>query len=139
VQALAGSSVNTVIVTRACVSVFVALLDAIFLRMGWPSVHTWVALAAIFAGAVLYALTDKGFSPQSYAWLSIYFFFICAEMVVVKHIVDTVGAVTARARISESTPPRPAFFLTFGKRPLSQVEMTTWERVYHLRNLRSLC
>jgi hypothetical protein len=95
VQALAGSSVNTVIVTRACVSVFVALLDAIFLRMGWPSVHTWVALAAIFAGAVLYALTDKGFSPQSYAWLSIYFFFICAEMVVVKHIVDTVGAVTA--------------------------------------------
>lgn len=49
-----------------------------------------LALVAIAVGAVIYVASDKGFHVTGYAWLSVYFVFIIAEMVFLKHVVDTV-------------------------------------------------
>ena len=94
VKALGLSSVETVIVVRASTPIFVALLDALWLKSGWPSPQTWLSLLGILVGAVFYALTDKGIETDTVIWLVIYLVAICIEMCYVKHVMNTVEMTT---------------------------------------------
>jgi len=90
VKALQNTSVQTVIVMRACSPIFVALFDWMYLGTGFPKYATWGCLAGIALGAIIYCIFDNGFSFAGYMWPLIYFVSICAEMVFVKHIINTV-------------------------------------------------
>ena len=90
VKALQSTSVQTVIVMRACSPIFVALFDWLYLETGFPSHATWACLAGIAVGAIIYCVYDSGFSFAGYMWPLIYFVSICIEMVFVKHIINTV-------------------------------------------------
>ena len=90
VKALQSTSVQTVIVMRACSPIFVALFDWLYLKTGLPHSTTWACLVGIALGAVIYCAFDTGFSMSNYVWPLIYFVSICSEMVFVKHIINTV-------------------------------------------------
>jgi len=90
VKALKSTSVQTVIVMRACSPIFVALFDWLYLKTGFPKYITWACLAGIALGAVVYCVFDTGFSFAGYLWPMVYFVSICFEMVFVKHIINTV-------------------------------------------------
>jgi solute carrier family 35 protein len=90
VKALKSTSVQTVIVMRACSPIFVALFDWLYLKTGFPHSTTWACLAGIAVGALIYCIFDDGFNMSSVLWPLIYFVSICSEMVFVKHIINTV-------------------------------------------------
>ncbi len=94
VQALQATSVQTVIVMRGSSPIFVAFFDWKVLRTGSPSPATWACLLGILVGACIYCGSDAGFSLRSYTWPLLYFVSICAEMVCVKHIINTVVMTT---------------------------------------------
>lgn len=94
VKALAATSVETVIVMRSCSPIFVALFDWKFLGTGAPLPATWGCLFGIAVGAYVYVHFDKGMEVDTYLWPVVYFVSICAEMVFVKHIINTVKMTT---------------------------------------------
>ena len=94
VQALQATSVQTVIVMRGSSPIFVAFFDWQVLRTGLPSPATWACLLGILAGACIYCESDAGFSIKGYAWPLLYLLSICAEMVCVKYIINTVQMAT---------------------------------------------
>jgi uncharacterized membrane protein len=83
VKALKSTSVQTVIVMRACSPIFVALFDWLYLKTGFPHSTTWACLAGIAVGALIYCIFDDGFNMSSVLWPLIYFVSICSEMVFV--------------------------------------------------------
>ncbi|KAF9625770.1 hypothetical protein IFM89_026910 [Coptis chinensis] len=54
------------------VPIFVAMEEALYLHQPWPSIRTCLSLSTIFAGSVLYVLTDYQFTLTAYSWALAY-------------------------------------------------------------------
>ncbi|KAF3519127.1 hypothetical protein DY000_02064065 [Brassica cretica] len=90
-ELLLHANVDTFIVFRSAVPIFVAVGETLFLRQPWPNVKTWGALATIFGGSFLYVLTDYQFTVAAYAWAVAYLVSMTIDFVYIKHVVMTIG------------------------------------------------
>ena len=89
-QALAYSSLATVIVFRSAVPLVVSVLDTVFLGRQLPNLRSTLALLGIAGATVGYVASDREFSMSglaAYTWVTIYFVALSIEMVLAKHIV----------------------------------------------------
>jgi solute carrier family 35 protein len=90
-ELLLHANVDTFIVFRSAVPIFVAIGETMYLKQPWPSMKTWAALGTILGGSVLYVLTDSQFTINAYVWAFFYVASMSIDFVYVKHIVMTVG------------------------------------------------
>ncbi|KAL5701936.1 GDP-mannose transporter gonst3 [Ranunculus cassubicifolius] len=90
-ELLLHANVDTFIVFRSAVPIFVAIGEALYLHQPWPSFKTWLSLSTIFAGSVLYVLTDYQFTLTAYTWALAYLISMTVDFVYIKHVVMTVG------------------------------------------------
>ncbi|CAF1981909.1 BnaC07g15290D [Brassica napus] len=74
-ELLLHSNVDTFIVFRSAVPILVAIGETLFLNRPWPSFKTWISLATILGGSLLY---------RTAGLLSI-------DLVYIKHVVTTIG------------------------------------------------
>jgi solute carrier family 35 protein len=71
-ELLLHANVDTFIVFRSAVPIFVAIGESLYLKQPWPSAKTWCSLAIIFGGGVLYVATDYQFTVMAYSWALAY-------------------------------------------------------------------
>ncbi|KAJ0043676.1 hypothetical protein Pint_17207 [Pistacia integerrima] len=71
-ELLLHANVDTFIVFRSAVPIFVAVGETLFLHQPWPAIKTWISLATIFGGSVIYVLTDYQFTVMAYSWALAY-------------------------------------------------------------------
>ncbi|PKU78588.1 GDP-mannose transporter GONST3 [Dendrobium catenatum] len=90
-ELLLHANVDTFIVFRSVVPMFVAVGEALFLMQPWPSLSTWLSLATIFAGSLIYVLTDYQFNLTAYSWAVAYVVSMSIDFVYIKHVVMTIG------------------------------------------------
>ncbi|KAJ6903790.1 hypothetical protein NC651_021079 [Populus alba x Populus x berolinensis] len=90
-ELLLHANVDTFIVFRSLVPIFVAIGETLFLHQPWPSLKTWLSLATIFGGSVLYVLTDYHFTVMAYSWAVAYLVSMTIDFVYIKHVVMTIG------------------------------------------------
>ncbi|KAL4574164.1 hypothetical protein LXL04_020989 [Taraxacum kok-saghyz] len=90
-ELLLHANVDTFIVFRSAVPIFVAIGEALYLHQPWPSLKTWLSLATIFAGSVLYVITDYQFTLMAYSWALAYLISMSIDFVYIKHVVMTIG------------------------------------------------
>jgi len=90
-ELLLHANVDTFIVFRSAVPIFVAIGETVYLKQPWPSKKTWFALGVILGGSILYVLTDSQFTTNAYMWAFLYVASMSIDFVYVKHIVMTVG------------------------------------------------
>jgi len=90
-ELLLHANVDTFIVFRSVVPLFVAVGETLFLHQPWPSAKTWASLATIFAGSVLYVVTDYQFTFMAYSWALAYLVSMTIDFVYIKHVVMTIG------------------------------------------------
>ncbi|GAB2277619.1 GDP-mannose transporter gonst3 [Dionaea muscipula] len=90
-ELLLHANVDTFIVFRSAVPIFVAIGETLYLHQPWPSVRTWISLATIFGGSVIYVLTDYQFTVKAYAWALAYLVSMSIDFVYIKHVVMTIG------------------------------------------------
>lgn len=90
-ELLLHANVDTFIVFRSAVPLFVAVGETFYLKQPLPSSKTWLSLGTIFAGAVLYVLTDRQFTLDAYTWALAYLASMSIDFVYIKHIVMTIG------------------------------------------------
>ncbi|KAL5744286.1 hypothetical protein ACOSP7_027146 [Xanthoceras sorbifolium] len=90
-ELLLHANVDTFIVFRSAVPIFVAIGETLFLHQPWPSIRTWVSLATIFGGSVIYVLTDYQFTVMAYSWALAYLVSMTIDFVYIKHVVMTIG------------------------------------------------
>ncbi|KAB1215491.1 GDP-mannose transporter GONST3 [Morella rubra] len=90
-ELLLHANVDTFIVFRSAVPIFVAVGETLFLHQPWPSIKTWISLATIFGGSVLYVLTDYQFTFMAYSWAMAYLVSMSIDFVYIKHVVMTIG------------------------------------------------
>ncbi|KAJ4844885.1 GDP-mannose transporter gonst3 [Turnera subulata] len=90
-ELLLHANVDTFIVFRSVVPIFVAVGETLFLHQPWPSMKTWLSLATIFGGSVLYVLTDYQFTVTAYSWALAYLISMTVDFVYIKHVVMTIG------------------------------------------------
>lgn len=90
-ELLLHANVDTFIVFRSVVPIFVAIGETLFLHQPWPSLKTWFSLATIFGGSVLYVLTDYQFTVTAYSWALAYLVSMTIDFVYIKHVVMTIG------------------------------------------------
>ncbi|KAM3698326.1 hypothetical protein ACB098_06G180400 [Castanea mollissima] len=90
-ELLLHANVDTFIVFRSAVPIFVAVGETLFLHQPWPSIRTWMSLATIFGGSVLYVLTDYQFTFMAYSWALAYLVSMTIDFVYIKHVVMTIG------------------------------------------------
>ncbi|KAF6145014.1 hypothetical protein GIB67_013365 [Kingdonia uniflora] len=90
-ELLLHANVDTFIVFRSAVPIFVAIGEALYLHQPWPSFRTWISLATIFSGSVLYVLTDYQFTLTAYTWALAYLISMSIDFVYIKHVVMTIG------------------------------------------------
>ncbi|KAL8170735.1 hypothetical protein V2J09_022539 [Rumex salicifolius] len=90
-ELLLHANVDTFIVFRSVVPMFVAVGETLFLHQPWPSLKTWLSLTTIFGGSVIYVLTDYEFSIQAYMWALAYLISMSIDFVYIKHVVMTIG------------------------------------------------
>lgn len=90
-ELLLHANVDTFIVFRSAVPIFVAIGETLFLHQPWPSMKTWLSLATIFGGSVLYVLTDYQFTFMAYSWALAYLVSMSIDFVYIKHVVMTIG------------------------------------------------
>ncbi|XWS21637.1 hypothetical protein CRYUN_Cryun30bG0071600 [Craigia yunnanensis] len=90
-ELLLHANVDTFIVFRSVVPMFVAIGETLFLHQPWPSMKTWISLATIFGGSVLYVLTDYEFTLTAYTWAVAYLVSMSIDFVYIKHVVMTIG------------------------------------------------
>ncbi|KAH7300325.1 hypothetical protein KP509_24G056300 [Ceratopteris richardii] len=90
-ELLLHANVDTFIVFRSAVPLFVAFGEAVYLKQPWPACKTWLSLGVIFTGALLYVLMDQGFSLDAYTWALAYLGSMSIDFVYIKHIVMTIG------------------------------------------------
>ncbi|KAL5769223.1 hypothetical protein ACOSP7_015783 [Xanthoceras sorbifolium] len=76
-ELLLHANVDTFIVFRSAVPIFVAIGETLFLHQPWPLVRTWISLATIFGGSVIYVLTDYQFTVMAYSWAVAYLVGLC--------------------------------------------------------------
>lgn len=84
------SNVETFIVCRNTTPLIVSLNEFLFMGKSLPTLKNMICFIAIIIGAIIYMVTDEGFSLRSYAWALIYLFVICIEMILVKHVFTVV-------------------------------------------------
>ncbi|KAB2631999.1 GDP-mannose transporter GONST3-like [Pyrus ussuriensis x Pyrus communis] len=90
-ELLLHANVDTFIVFRSVVPIFVAIGETLFLHQPWPSIRTWASLATIFGGSVIYVLTDYQFTVTAYSWALAYLVSMSIDFVYIKHVVMTIG------------------------------------------------
>ncbi|WOK94445.1 hypothetical protein Cni_G03147 [Canna indica] len=90
-ELLLHANVDTFIVFRSAVPLFVAVGETLFLKQPWPSMKTWGSLGIIFGGSVIYVLTDYQFTVTAYAWAVAYLVSMSIDFVYIKHVVMTIG------------------------------------------------
>ncbi|XP_065876470.1 GDP-mannose transporter GONST3-like [Euphorbia lathyris] len=90
-ELLLHANVDTFVVFRSIVPLFVAVGETLFLHQPCPLLKTWLSLATIFIGSVLYVLTDYQFSIAAYSWALAYLISMTVDFVYIKHVVMTIG------------------------------------------------
>ncbi|KAL6952858.1 GDP-mannose transporter gonst3 [Sarracenia purpurea var. burkii] len=90
-ELLLHANVDTFIVFRSAVPIFVAIGETIYLHQPWPKTRTWISLATIFGGSVLYVITDYQFTLMAYSWALAYLVSMSIDFVYIKHVVMTIG------------------------------------------------
>ncbi|XP_073033007.1 GDP-mannose transporter GONST3 [Primulina eburnea] len=90
-ELLLHANVDTFIVFRSVVPIFVAIGETLYLHQPWPSLKTWLSLATIFGGSVLYVITDYQFTLMAYSWALAYLVSMSIDFVYIKHVVMTIG------------------------------------------------
>lgn len=90
-ELLLHANVDTFIVFRSAVPIFVAIGETVYLNQPWPSLKTWLSLATIFGGSVMYVLTDYQFTLTAYSWALAYLVSMSIDFVYIKHVVMTIG------------------------------------------------
>ncbi|KAK4834346.1 hypothetical protein QYF36_021115 [Acer negundo] len=90
-ELLLHANVDTFIVFRSAVPIFVAIGETLFLHQPWPSIRTWLSLGTIFGGSVIYVLTDYQFTVMAYSWALAYMVSMSIDFVYIKHVVMTIG------------------------------------------------
>jgi drug/metabolite transporter (DMT)-like permease len=93
-ELLLHANVDTFIVFRSIVPLFVAVGETVYLKQPWPSSKTWLALSIIVGGSVIYVSTDKDFNFHAYGWALAYLASMSIDFVYIKHIVMTIGLST---------------------------------------------
>ncbi|GMI64828.1 golgi nucleotide sugar transporter 3, GOLGI GDP-L-GALACTOSE TRANSPORTER1 [Hibiscus trionum] len=93
-ELLLHANVDTFIVFRSAVPMFVAMGETLFLHQPCPSLKTWISLATIFGGSVLYVLTDYQFTLTAYTWAVAYLVSMSIDFVYIKNVVMTIGLTT---------------------------------------------
>ena len=92
-RALSQSTVETVIVFRACTPLAVSLVESMILKKRRPGGRSLYGLIVIVIGAILYVRNDKGFAIQgiqSYFWVSIYFVLVVFLMLFGKALIKDI-------------------------------------------------
>jgi drug/metabolite transporter (DMT)-like permease len=90
-ELLLHANVDTFIVFRSAVPIFVAMGETLFLKQPCPPVKTWCALAVIFVGGLIYVLTDYHLTMTAYSWALAYLVSMSIDFVYIKHVVMTIG------------------------------------------------
>ncbi|XP_004241522.1 GDP-mannose transporter GONST3 [Solanum lycopersicum] len=90
-ELLLHANVDTFIVFRSAVPIFVAIGETLYLHQPWPAMKTWLSLGTIFAGSVLYVSTDYQFTLTAYSWALAYLVSMSIDFVYIKHVVMTIG------------------------------------------------
>ncbi|KAG5602485.1 hypothetical protein H5410_033855 [Solanum commersonii] len=90
-ELLLHANVDTFIVFRSVVPIFVAIGETLYLHQPWPAMKTWLSLGTIFAGSVLYVSTDYQFTLTAYSWALAYLVSMSIDFVYIKHVVMTIG------------------------------------------------
>ncbi|KAH7665198.1 Multidrug resistance efflux transporter EmrE domain-containing protein [Dioscorea alata] len=90
-ELLLHANVDTFIVFRSAVPIFVAIGETLCLKQPWPSLYTWLSLGTIFGGSVLYVITDYQFTVTAYSWAAAYLVSMSIDFVYIKHVVMTIG------------------------------------------------
>ncbi|KAH6806588.1 golgi nucleotide sugar transporter 3 [Perilla frutescens var. frutescens] len=90
-ELLLHANVDTFIVFRSVVPIFVAIGETLFLHQPWPALKTWLSLTTIFAGSLLYVTTDYQFTVKAYSWALAYLVSMSIDFVYIKHVVMTIG------------------------------------------------
>ncbi|PWA38726.1 hypothetical protein CTI12_AA579610 [Artemisia annua] len=90
-ELLLHANVDTFIVFRSAVPIFVAIGETLYLHQPWPSLKTWLSLGTIFGGSVLYVITDYQFTFMAYSWALAYLISMSIDFVYIKHVVMTIG------------------------------------------------
>ncbi|KAL6279140.1 hypothetical protein ACE6H2_016021 [Prunus campanulata] len=90
-ELLLHANVDTFIVFRFVVPIFVAIGETLFFHQPWPSMRTWTSLATIFGGNVIFVLTDYQFTVTAYSWALAYLVSMSIDFVYIKHVVMTIG------------------------------------------------
>lgn len=93
-ELLLHANVDTFIVFRSAVPIFVAIGESLYLHRPWPTMRTWISLSTIFGGSVLYVLTDYQFTLMAYSWALAYLVSMSIDFVYIKHVVMTIGLST---------------------------------------------
>lgn len=94
-KALQASTVETIIIFRACTPLCVSFLDYFFLGREFPSMRSLSSMTLVVVGAYTYFIYDKEFSFESfgvgaYFWGIVYATSLCFQMTYGKMIVETV-------------------------------------------------
>ncbi|GBF88510.1 hypothetical protein Rsub_01225 [Raphidocelis subcapitata] len=89
-KVLQHSNVETFITFRSSTPIVLAFCDYAFLGRALPCARSWGSLAALLLSAAGYAVFDRGFVVNAYAWLLVWYCFFVFEGVWVKHVCDTV-------------------------------------------------
>lgn len=90
-ELLLHANVDTFIVFRSAVPIFVAIGETLFLKQPCPPVKTWCSLAVIFVGGLIYVLTDYHLTMAAYSWALAYLVSMSIDFVYIKHVVMTIG------------------------------------------------
>ncbi|KQJ97575.1 GDP-mannose transporter GONST3 [Brachypodium distachyon] len=90
-ELLLHANVDTFIVFRSAVPIFVAIGETLYLHQPWPSFRTWLSLSTILGGSVIYVFTDYQFSVTAYSWAVAYLASMSIDFVYIKHVVMTIG------------------------------------------------
>ncbi|KAJ3702475.1 hypothetical protein LUZ61_006180 [Rhynchospora tenuis] len=90
-ELLLHANVDTFIVFRSAVPIFVAIGETLYLHQPWPSFKTWLSLSTILGGSVIYVMTDYQFTVTAYSWAIAYLVSMSIDFVYIKHVVMTIG------------------------------------------------
>nr|CAB3482312.1 unnamed protein product [Digitaria exilis] len=90
-ELLLHANVDTFIVFRSAVPIFVAIGETLYLHQPWPSLKTWLSLSTILGGSVIYVFTDNQFTVTAYTWAVAYLVSMSIDFVYIKHVVMTIG------------------------------------------------
>ena len=94
-ELISRTNIETFIVLRCTTPLLVAMCDFLVMGKSLPTPRSLVCFSLVIGGSIVYALTDEGFSLESYAWAGAYLLTIVTEMIVVKHVFTTVQMTTA--------------------------------------------